>query len=250
MLLGLPDPVIAAFLAFCRIGGCFMVMPGFSSARLPVRVRLLLVIVLVIPMMTHVWDLVVPGLAREPASMAFLIASETAIGVFIGLVARMYLLALGFIGTAIATSIGLGAIGGVVVEDAEPQAALGAMISLFALIILFTLEFHHEMIRALVASYFVFPVGESLAIRPLLVTFVDKLAEAFVVVLRFGSPFIAYAIIVNLAVGLLNKLTPQIPIYFVSLPFVIAGGLGLFYLAIPSIMSLFGGAYSDFVIVR
>ena len=28
------------FLAFCRIGGCLMLMPGFSSARIPMRVRL------------------------------------------------------------------------------------------------------------------------------------------------------------------------------------------------------------------
>lgn len=245
-----PDPVIAAFLAFCRIGGCFMVMPGFSSARLPARVRVLLVVVLIIPMMTHIWDLVLPGLQRDTAGIALLIVSELTIGVFIGLVARMYMLALGFMGTAIATSIGLGGIGGVVIDDAEPQAALGAIISLFAIIILFTLEFHHEMIRALVGSYFVFPVGGELSPRPLLAALVDKLAEAFLIVLRLGSPFIAYAIIVNLAVGLLNKLTPQIPIYFVSLPFVIIGGLAMFYVAVPVIMSLFGGAFTDFVIIR
>ena len=45
------------------------------------------------------------------------------------------------------------------------------------------------------------------------------------VVIRLGSPFIAYAILVNLAIGFVNKLTPQIPVYFISLPFVIAGGL-------------------------
>lgn len=246
----LPDPVIAAFLAFCRIGACFMVMPGFSSARLPARVRVLLVVVLVIPMMTHIWDLVLPGLKRDTAGIALLIVSELTIGAFIGLVARMYLLALGFMGTAIATSIGLGGIGGAVIDEAEPQAALGAIISLFAIIILFTLEFHHEMIRALVGSYFVFPVGGELSPRPLLAALVDKLAEAFLVVLRLGSPFIAYALIVNLAVGLLNKLTPQIPIYFVSLPFVIIGGLAMFYVAVPVIMSLFGGAFTDFVIIR
>ncbi len=146
--------------------------------------------------------LVLPGVSRDPAGLAFLISTETTIGVFIGLVARMYLLALSFIGAAIANSIGLGGIGGVGLDESEPQAALGALISLFALIILFTLEFHHEMIRALVGSYYVFPVGAVLSPRPLLTALVDKLAEAFLIVLRFGSPFIAYALIVNLTVGL------------------------------------------------
>ncbi len=249
-MLDLPAPLIAAFLAFCRIGGCFMVMPGFSSARLPVRVRLLLVVVIVVPLTAHVWELVLPQVSANPADLFFLISTETLKGVFIGLIARVYLLALSFIGAAIANSIGLGALGGVVIDETEPQAALSALISLFAVMILFTLEFHHEMIRALVGSYYVFPVGSAMSFQSVLVVLVDKLAEAFLVVLRLGSPFIAYAVIVNLAVGLLNKLTPQIPIYFVSLPAVIAGGLALFYFAIPVILSLYGGTFTDFVIVQ
>jgi flagellar biosynthesis protein FliR len=66
----------------------------------------------------------------------------------------------------------------------------------------------------------------------------DTLSQAFFVMIRLGSPFIAYAILVNLAVGLINKLTPQIPIYFISLPFVIAGGLLLLYFGIGTLLSL------------
>ena len=41
---------------------------------------------------------------------------------------------------------------------------------------------------------------------------------------RLGTPFIAYAILVNLGDRPSStKLTPQIPIYFVALPLVIAG---------------------------
>lgn len=249
-MLAIPDPVLAAIIVFCRIGGCFMVMPGFSSARLPMRVRLLLVVVLVIPLMAHVWDMVLPSMSRDLHTLVALVVTELATGVFIGLIARIFLLALSFIGTAIATTIGLAGLGGMSIDDAEPQAALGALISLSAIMLLFTLDFHHDMIRALVDSYHVFPVGAVLSPRPLLVELVDRLSEAFVIVLRFGSPFIAYAIIANVTVGLLNKLTPQIPIYFVSLPFVIAGGLGLFYFAIPVMLSLFGDAFSDFVVTR
>ncbi|MCI0600218.1 MAG: flagellar biosynthetic protein FliR, partial [Beijerinckiaceae bacterium] len=34
------DAVLGAFVLFCRIGGCLMLMPGFSSSRIPVSVRL------------------------------------------------------------------------------------------------------------------------------------------------------------------------------------------------------------------
>ena len=32
--------MLLVFLLFCRIGGCLMLMPGFSSARVPPQVRL------------------------------------------------------------------------------------------------------------------------------------------------------------------------------------------------------------------
>jgi flagellar biosynthesis protein FliR len=35
-----PDTVLTVFVLFCRIGAVLMLMPGFSSSRIPVRVRL------------------------------------------------------------------------------------------------------------------------------------------------------------------------------------------------------------------
>ena len=32
--------VLAAFIAFCRIGGCFLLMPGLASVRVPMQIRL------------------------------------------------------------------------------------------------------------------------------------------------------------------------------------------------------------------
>ena len=57
--------------------------------------------------------------------------------------------------------------------------------------------------------------------------------------LRIASPFVVYAVIVNFAIGLMNKMTPQIPIYFISMPFVIAGGLVLLGIAVGDFLRVF-----------
>ena len=36
------NAVLTAFILFCRVGGCLMLMPGFSSPRVPMMVRLFL----------------------------------------------------------------------------------------------------------------------------------------------------------------------------------------------------------------
>ena len=58
-------------------------------------------------------------------------------------------------------------------------------------------------------------------------------------VVRLGSPFIAYAILVNFGIGLVNKLVPQIPVYFIATPFVLAGGFVILYLTIGESLRLF-----------
>ena len=163
-----------------------------------------------------------------------MIVSELLIGALIGLMARLYILALQFIGAGIAMLIGYGGMSGPGIEDAEPQAALASIISFSALLLLFVFDFHHEIIKALVASYDVAPINVLFNPQAALVDVTDTISESFMVVIRLGSPFIAYAMLVNLAIGFVNKLMPQIPVYFISLPFVIAGGLIILYFAIPT----------------
>jgi flagellar biosynthetic protein FliR len=123
------------------------------------------------------------------------------------------------------------------------QSALTAFMSFSALLILFILDFHHLVITALLGSYDIMPLEQFPSVRLLLVNLVDVLRESFIVALRLGSPFIGFAIIVNLTVGLLNKLAVQIPIYFISLPFVLALGLTILYFAAPYLLSQFGQSF-------
>lgn len=235
--------VLAAFVAFCRIGGCFLIMPGFSSARVPVQVRLFIAVAATGALLVHLWDHIVPFIDRRPQVLAPMIVSELMIGGLIGGLARLYVLALHFIGAAIAMLIGYGGMGGTAIEENEPQAALASIISFSALLLLFVFDFHHEIVKALVASYEVAPLNTLFNPRAALVDVTDTLSESFLLVLRLGSPFVAYAILVNLTIGFVNKLVPQIPIYFISLPFVIAGGLIIFYFAIGVMISLFADGF-------
>lgn len=242
--------VIAAFLAFCRIGGCFLVMPGLSSVRVPMQVRLFVALAATGGLLVLLWDQIYPFADRRPEVLVPRIVSELLIGVLIGLLARLYILALQFIGSAIAMLVGYGGMSGPGIEDSEPQAALGAIISFSALLLLFIFDFHHEIIRALVISYDVAPLDVLFNPQSALVDVTDTLSESFLMVLRLGSPFVAYSLLINLTIGFVNKLVPQIPVYFISLPFVIAAGLIIFYFAIGTMLSLFADGFVDITIGR
>jgi flagellar biosynthetic protein FliR len=242
--------VIAGFLAFCRVGSCFMLMPGLSSARVPLQVRLFVAIAATGALLIHLWDRIAPLVTREPAVLFVLVASELLIGALIGLMARLYVLALQFMAAATAALMGFSGVSGMGIEENEAEGALGTIITFSALMLLFAFNFHHEIVKALVMSYDLAPITSMFNPRAALVDITDTLSEAFMVVIRLGSPFVAYAILVNLGVGFINKLVPQIPVYFISLPFVIAGGLIMFYFAVPTLLSLFADGFVDVTIGR
>jgi flagellar biosynthetic protein FliR len=103
---------------------------------------------------------------------------------------------------------------------------------------------HAEVIRALAGSYSRITPGTTFEAQAGLIQIADRAAETFYLALRIGSPFMIYAVVVNLAIGLMNKLTPTIPVYFISMPFVIAGGLFLLYFTGPESLRLFITAFS------
>ncbi len=235
-----PDTVLLAFVLFCRIGGCLMLMPGFSSSRIPMQVRLFLAVAITLalaPLLVPILQKALPDLS--PQRQLALLVSETMIGALVGLMGRLFFMALQFMATAAAMFIGFGTMPGAPIEDTEPAPAFATIVTLTATVLFFLTEQHWEVLRALLSSYSALPVSEFIAIEFSLGKLVDALSSAFLLALQISSPFIVYALIINLTVGIANKLVPQIPVYFISLPFVLAGGLIMLYFTIGETLRLF-----------
>jgi flagellar biosynthetic protein FliR len=237
----LADDVTVFFLVFCRIGACFMVLPGLSSMRVPVQVRLYAALTISVALAGFLAP-PAPDSALESSKLLLAIINELLIGIYFGLIVRFYLLALEFIAAGIAMTVGFGGMLGAPIEGQESQSALSSFISFSALLMLFMLDFHHMVLGALIRTYDLQPMQTLPDMRMMLVGLTDVLYESFLVALRLGSPFIGFAIIANLTVGFINKLAVQIPIYFIALPFMLFGALVILYFAIPHMLKLFVAA--------
>ena len=235
--------VLALFLVFCRIGACFMTLPGFSSARVSANVRLFLAIGLSLAVLPVLWDIVYPRVSSSPATMVGLIVSESLIGVMYGMIARIYVLGLQFTGAILTMSIGFTAPGGHDILEDVQETAVTSLITLSGLMLLFIMDFHHIVFRALVDSYSVTPVGAVMNTQKLLITLTDTLRASTSIMLRLASPFLIYGLLFNVAIGLVNKLAPQVPVYFISTPYLITGGIFMLYLAIAAMIRQFADGF-------
>lgn len=243
--------VLSVFLLFCRVGTCIMLMPGFSSPRVPPQIRLFFAIGVTLTMAPLIAPSIETALAgRSIETAAGILVSEVLIGAMIGIFARLFFLALETLGHAATQAVGLSVLPGSAVNDAQPEPALVSLVTISAVVLLFITNQHWEILRGLFASYDAFPVGEVIGPRPALSRVADALMDSFILALRIASPFIVYAIIVNFSIGLTNKLTPQIPVYFIALPFIVFGGLMLLYFIAPEMLHLFTDGFSAWLATR
>lgn len=225
-----------------------MIVPGFSTPRIPASTRLFisigLTLLLTPPLLPSFEKL--PSFEDSPHFIQILV-QELIIGFVMGMLLRLFFLSLETFCVAIAFFIGATNIF-TSVEDSEALPPLASFLSLSALILIFVTDQHWEMIRGFIQSYHVLPPGDSLSTRWSLIRITDTLREAFLIGLRLSSPFILFAFLFQLATGLLARVAPQIPTYFVFMPMGILLGLLILYGINRSFLSEFLSQFSFFII--
>ncbi|MDN4999795.1 flagellar biosynthesis protein FliR [Bradyrhizobium sp. GCM10027634] len=240
MIAGLTDNVLATFIVFCRIGACLMLVPGYSSVNVPPQIRLFVALVTTFALTPILLSLLKPLVdGASPLTLALLIGTELLVGSVIGLGGRVFFLALQTMLAVMASAIGLSSIPGTPVGDTDPAPPVVPLIMAAVTTLFFLTDQHWQVLHGLMNSYDVWHPGEKLSGEMALNQLVSRLTDAFVLTLRITSPFIVYSVVVNFSVGLINKLTPAIPVYFVSVPFVLFGGFLLLYLTSDELLTQF-----------
>jgi flagellar biosynthetic protein FliR len=230
--------VLSVFLVLCRTGGCLMVVPGLSTARVPARVRMLLAVALALviaPIASADWrrDL------SSPSELLAAILAESVVGCLLGIVSRLLIEAIEFMATAIASYLGL-ASPEPGWEAGEPEPAIAMLISLFALMLLNAMDFSHYLIATIADSYATLPLGVLPETGSMMKFVAQTLGSACYHGLQLSAPFLVYGLVANLLFAILGKLVPQVPSYFISGPFIALGGLALLYLACGEMVVVFG----------
>lgn len=245
---GLEDQLLAVFLLFCRIGGCLLLAPGFSSPRVPVHVRLFGALALTAALSPVLSGEMSEAVKAIPEGQrVLLISHETVIGAAIGLMARFFILALQFGATAISNFIGLSGIPGVPLEEGDTGSPLATLVSSAAVMLFFTLGLHMELIKAVIDSYHVLKPGVAVPTGALASSMLKVLSETWLLALKLASPFLLYGVTVNFALGLGNRFAQQLSMYHATTGAVILGGFLLFYMVWTDWILAFVSAYQSWL---
>ena len=241
-----PKIVFATLLLFCRIGGCLMIVPGVGNSQIPTQVRVFVAVGATLALAPLLIDKVHVG-ELDPIPMTKLVVGELLIGGVIGVLARMFFSALETLAFVAASLLALSNPFGVEVDQNQSLPPLATFVTLGATVMIFVLDIHWQIVIALVDSYRAIPFGAAFDARRSLVEIGDVLGQSFLVAVRVAAPFFLYSVIVNFAMALINKVTPQIAIFFIAPPFIVGGGLVLLYFTIRGQITEFMAAFSGWL---
>jgi flagellar biosynthetic protein FliR len=241
------ETVQLTFLIFCRIAGCLMLMPGFSSARVPQQIRLFIVLAITLGLAPLLLPLVkVESAVLADARFLWLVVAESVLGAVIGLCGRFFYMSLQFAAVAAANFIGI-TTPSPPIDDIEALPPAATLITLTATVAFFLTIQHWDVLRALIGIYAVLPVTEIVPIGAGLDKIMTALADSFALTLQLTSPFLVYSLVINLMFGIANKFTPQIPVAFTSTPFVYAGGALLLFFTVGEVVRQFIAGFASWL---
>lgn len=241
--LPLAGEAFAILLVFARLGAALMLLPGFGERHVLARFRLLLALALSL-LVSPALAGALPPLPAEPLALAALVAREVALGLLLGFAARMALAAIHVGGSLIAVQSGLSAAMLFDPNEAMQSMLPASFLTAAALALLFAADFHHLLLRAVVASYAAFPVTGGLDWGDAGELLTGLVAGAIATGVKIAAPVIAAGFVANLGLGALSRMVPAFPALMVALPLQVLLALLLLQLALPPAFELFGRSLS------
>ncbi len=233
--------IFGYFLVVARIGSALMFMPGFGEQQIPTRARLSFALVLCLALYPMAPITAQP--AGTASQMLLLFGGEVTIGLWMGLTARTLLSAMQFAGFQIGQVSGLANAFGPSLGSFEGATLIATLLLIGTVALMFITDTHHIILRALMESYVVFPPGPPM-FGDLAEEMVHAASRSLYIGASIAAPFFVMGVILNLGMGLANRMMPQLPVFFVAASILIAVGLYILGVAVPSMIEFF---LADFV---
>lgn len=238
------DQVWAAALIFARVGAILMVLPGIGEAYVSPRIRLSLALVVSIALAPVVSG-ALPGLPATIGGTAGWVIREAVTGLMIGALLRVMITSLAVAGEIVSMQTTLGFAQTANPMQAQPGTTIAAFLTLLGVTLLFATNTHHLFIAGLVGSYEVVAPARPLVLEDFAYVAAKTVSDSFTLGVQLAAPVLVFALIFNLASGLVARVMPQFQVFFASAPLSVLLGLSVFALSLGVIGTVFIDRYRE-----
>ncbi|GGN90391.1 flagellar biosynthetic protein FliR [Saccharibacillus kuerlensis] len=232
-------------LIFCRVTSFFVVAPLISSRNVPNRFKIGLgTIVAILIYLSY-------GTNQEAAfdeGYILLVVREILMGLLLGFVAYMFLIAIQLAGAVLDIQMGFGMASVFDPTTGAVTPLTGQFKYMIAMLIFLSMNGHHRLLDAIVYSYNWVPLDNELFVRiydgSVSEFFLKVLGMVMVVAFQMAAPIVVALFLTDVGLGFLAKTAPQFNIFVIGIPIKILVGLTLLLLLMPSLTYIFDHLFS------
>ena len=213
-----------------RTGSILLMAPVFGAMNVPMQVKLGLTLVLTL-LLT---PLAPPAAMPEGlVNLATSVGGEILIGASIGLSVRFIFAGIEFAGQVASFQMGLSMASAYDPLSSSQSTIFGKMMSILTILVFLSVNGHLMVLMALQKSFDVIP-PYGLALSG---GFIDAIVgfskEMFVLAFKFSAPIVAILIFVNIALGIMSRIVPQINMFAIGFAITILVGFVMLAISLP-----------------
>lgn len=215
-------------LILMRMSGFILMNPILGRRNIPARVKAGFIFILALAVyassMEEAFEIV------STVEFMFLLLKEFAAGYVIGYVMHLFFFIVSFAGYIIDYQMGLSM---ATVYDPQSNAQMpvtGSLYQAWLILLFFAVDGHLALIRILLTSAEIVPYGGIVFTEGLALKIIDIFVQCVGMGIRLAMPMMAAEFLIEMGVGILNKVVPQISIFVINIQMKLIVGTGLLVL--------------------
>lgn len=199
----------AALTIAVRLTGLFLFAPFFGSAAMPARVKAVFVFALTVLL----YPILSPRFAAvDLSAWPLMVFSELLIGVGFGVAANLVFDGVQMAGQVLSVQMGYS-----LINILDPQTQVeSTVVAMFhqtiAMLIFLRLGVHLWLVRAIARSYDYLPPSTGHVTGAFTAAILHAGASVFAIGLQIAAPVLSATILADIALGILGKASPQLPL--------------------------------------
>ncbi len=206
-----------------RCLGFFALTPVFGRREIPVQGKIGLaglISFIIFPLVTdtnyygaNIW------------SIALIFAKEITVGLTMGYICLLMFSALYLSGEIIDMVMGLGIVNVIDPQSNTQVPLMGNFFYILTILIFFTVNGHHVLIRSLIESFKIIPIGDAVFGSNFMLAIFGAFSDMFTIALKVCLPVITIVLLTDFSLGIIARTVPQMNVFLVGLPIKIAAGI-------------------------
>lgn len=240
------QPLLPFMTLLARNTAFLMVLPIFGWRALPARVKMAVALLLTVFIAKIVPPSPAVAAGGQWTSITLLLLGETVCGLALGMSVRLVYLAAELGGRIAARNMGMALASTIDPTSGEQDQPMAAFFGTLFLLFFLVSCGHHLLIRLIVRSYEVFPVGAIPSLGQLAQAVLVAGSTMLLFALKLAAPVMAAFLCLSVFLSILARVLPEMNILFLSLPMRVGLGLIMAGAMVPG-LSWFNGQLAEWI---